>query len=92
MLLVLFFVQMSANKVLSSWGFWTDCSATCDSGTRSRQRACLGSGSGGSDPCAGQNMSENEACNNGACGGAATSTTAGNFSSSSRIRDGFSSH
>ncbi len=51
--------------VLSDWGPWSECSATCGGGTRTRTRTVLVQAQNGGAPCGA--LSETEACNTQPC-------------------------
>ena len=53
--------------VYDAWSVWSVCDVTCDGGTRSRSRSCIGPFHGGID-CVGPNH-ETESCNKHSCPG-----------------------
>ena len=59
-------VWRAANAVWTRWSTWGECSATCGSGSRGRQRTCLEPDSGEGDSCSGEDA-EKEECSLPAC-------------------------
>ena len=55
----------SQDCVVGNWSDWGECSATCDGGTQSRNRAITTSPSNGGEPC--PELSESRSCNTQAC-------------------------
>ena len=55
--------------VWGTWGFWSACSASCNGGTRTRTRTCVGGnpGTGGCLPFTG--TTESVTCNTQVCAG-----------------------
>ena len=47
-----------------SWGQWSECTASCGSGTRTREQQCEGSDAA---ECTGEPGKEEENCNTGGC-------------------------
>jgi len=52
----------SENATLSSWSEWTDCSRTCETGIRTRQRNCVSEQQNGGKSCLDFGLSEQENC------------------------------
>ena len=51
---------------VDDWSFWSDCSATCGGGTKTRVRGHVREAENGGDPCL---YSEKESCNTEQCKG-----------------------
>lgn len=63
---------VSVNGGWSSWSGWSDCTATCGGGTKTRSRSCNSPApSGGGAACSGSSTDTNS-CNTGACSGTVT--------------------
>ena len=60
-----FFFIAAIDGKLSDWGDWSECSVTCGTGTRSRDRTCTPPQHGGVE-CKGE-KSETGSCNDGFC-------------------------